>query len=176
MVSPIKKSKRKRPRFIRLIGNHEQRISRALDLSPELEGTIGYKDLRLGDYYDNIVEYAGNSPGSINIDGITYSHYFVAGVSGKPSSGSSTASTSLLKSHRSLTQGHSHLYDFCTKPTLDGHRINSLVGGCFIDHTLDWAGDMNKLWWRGLFIKRNVEDGNYDLEAVSMNRLEVMYA
>lgn len=176
MFSPLKKAKKKLPRMVYLEGNHEERIKRALQIQPELEGTISPKDLRLEDYYDDVVEYNGNTPGTITIHGITFSHYFVSGVSGKPSSSAAPASTALSKSFRSVTQGHSHLFDYATRPTVDGHRINSLIAGCFIDQPLVWAGEMNKLWYRGLFIKRNVEDGNYDLEVISMNQLRKDYA
>ena len=176
LITPLRKAKKKLPRRVFLIGNHEERIDRALEVQPELELTIGYKDLRLEDFYDDIIDYAGTTPGSITIDGITYAHYFVAGISGKPSSGSSPALLGLSKSHKSITQGHSHLFDYGSRPTLTGDRINSLVAGCFIGSDLEWAGQANKMWWHGCFIKRNVEDGNYDLEVVSMERLEKEYS
>lgn len=175
LLYPIRKAKRRLPRRVFFEGNHEQRIKRVLQVQPELENTIGTKDLRLGDYYDEVIEYSGTTPGTYTIDGITYAHYFIAGVSGKPSSGTNPASIGLLKSHRSITQGHSHLFDFSTKPTIDGQRINSLVTGCFVDYELDWAGEMNKLWWRGVFLKRNVSEGQYDLETISMDRLKKEY-
>lgn len=173
--SPVKKMKKKLPRRSFLIGNHEERIDRALQVQPELVNTIGYKDLALEDYYDDIIAYDGNTPGILTVNGVSYSHYFVSGISGRPSSGSNPASLALSKSLQSVTQGHSHVLDFCTKPTLSGGRTNSLVAGCFTDHTLVWAGQANKIWFRGCFIKRNVEAGNYDLEVISMERLKKEY-
>lgn len=169
--TPIKKQKKKMPRRVFLIGNHEERIARALQVQPELIGTIGYKDLRLEDYYDDVIGYHGNTPGVIELNGVHFAHYFVAGVSGKPSTGNSPASLALSKSLRSIVQGHSHVLDYSTKPTLGGGRIHSLVGGCFIDQSLDWAGQANDIWWRGCFVLKNVDEGNYDLETVSMERL-----
>ena len=32
----------------------------------------------------------------------------------------------------------------------------------FFDYNSDWAGDANRLYWRGCVIKRNVENGSYD--------------
>lgn len=172
---PIKKKKKKLPRRTFIVGNHEHRISRALQTQPEFMRTIGLKDLRLEDYYDDIIDYTGGTPGSICIDGVTYSHYFVTGVSGKPSSTINPASSALLKTLRSVTQGHAHVFDFCSKPTIDSQRLNSLVAGCFVDHPLTWAGEVNKIWFRGCFIKRFVENGNYDLEVVSIERLKKEY-
>lgn len=173
--SPIKKQKRKLPRRVFLIGNHEERIRRAIEVQPELKDTIGYKDLKLENYYDDIVDYSGNTPGNISIDGITYSHYFVAGISGRPSSSSNPASLSLSKSLKSVTQGHSHVFDYCSRPTIDGDRLNSLSAGCFLDTDLAWAGQANKIWFRGCFIKKNVVNGNYDLEVISIERLKKEY-
>lgn len=173
---PIKKQKKKMPRRVFTIGNHEERIDRALQVQPELINTIGYKDLDLEKHYDDIIPYHGTTPGIIRIDGVSYAHYFVAGVSGRASSGTSPASLALSKSLKSITQGHSHVLDYNSKPALGGGRIHSLVAGCFSDQPVTWAGQMNEIWWRGCFIKRNVEDGNYDLEIVSMERLKKEYS
>ena len=39
-----------------------------------------------------------------------------------------------------------------------------------------WAGQANNEWWNGVCIKRNISNGNYDLEFVSMERLEKDYS
>src|SRR5574343_467016 len=44
MFAPLKKAKRKLPYSVFFIGNHEHRITRAIDLSPELDGAISLKD------------------------------------------------------------------------------------------------------------------------------------
>ncbi len=173
--SPIKKAKKKLPRRVFLIGNHEERISRALQVQPELKGTIGYKDLGLEDYYDDVIDYNGDTPGTISIGGITYAHYFVAGISGRPIGGSYPAVSLVSRCLRSVTQGHSHVMDYANKPVIGGGRIHGLVAGCFNDKTLDWAGQANNIWFRGCFIKRNVDNGNYDLEVISMDRLRKEY-
>ena len=51
-----RKRKRKLPRRVALRGNHEQRIERAIQISPELDGAIGYNDLQWERWYDTIVE------------------------------------------------------------------------------------------------------------------------
>jgi hypothetical protein len=171
----IRRSKRKLPRRVRLIGNHEHRISRALNLQPELAGTIGLEDLQLSKYYDTIVEYDGSTPGIIDIDGIAYAHYFISGVLGRPVSGEHQAHALLNKNYISSTQGHSHVFDYAHRFTKHGRSIQTLISGCYQDYHTDWAGQGNNLWWRGCFIKHNVDDGRYDLEAVSMNRLKEKY-
>lgn len=172
---PMKKRHMRRPRRVFTLGNHEQRIERAIQVQPELEGSIGYKDLRLEEYYNDVIYYKGSTPGLIEIDGVTYGHYFVTGISGRPTSGSNPSSLALSKSFRSVTQGHAHILDFASRPAIDGSKLYSLVAGCFMEEDLNWAGTMNKLWWRGCFIKRNVSKGQYDLEFISMERLKKAY-
>lgn len=173
--STVKKSKRKLPRRVRLIGNHEQRIERALDLQPELQGTISYDDYEWDRYYSDVVHYHGGTPGSIVVDGVSYAHYFTSGLMGRPVGGEHPAFTLLQKGMQSATQGHSHLFDFCIRTRRDGSKAMGLVGGCFIDYDPEWPGEAGKLWSSGVIIKRGVENGQYDLEWVSMARLQKEY-
>lgn len=175
MWHKVKKQKKKLPRRIFLIGNHEHRISRALDLQPELDGTIGLEDLELDKYYDTVVPYEGQTPGVINVDGINYAHYFVSGVMGQPLSGLHPGASLLGKNFCSCSAGHSHLWDHCVRTDTNGRSINGLVAGCYMDYDADWAGSVNNLWWRGLAIKWGVDNGHYDLEQISMKRMEKVY-
>ena len=172
--SRVRKAKKRLPRRIRLIGNHEQRIDRCLDLHPELTGVVGYESLQLPQYYDDIVRYEGTTPGVIEVDGVSYAHYFPNGLMGRPMGGEHQAYTLLAKRHSSSTQGHSHTLDFCVR-TAANKRLMGLVSGCFQDYESPWAGQINKLWWRGCFVKRNVEDGSYDLEQISLDTLRKEY-
>lgn len=172
--SIVRKAKKRLPRRIRLIGNHEQRIDRCLDLHPELAGVVGYDSLQLEEYYNDIVHYEGSTPGVIEVDGISYSHYFPSGIMGRPLAGEHPAYSLLAKRHSSSTQGHSHIFDFCVRQ-VGTRRLTSLVSGCFQDYDAPWAGQVNKIWWRGCFIKRGVENGSYDLETVSLSSLKREY-
>jgi predicted MPP superfamily phosphohydrolase len=40
--SRVKRRKKKRPLSVFCVGNHEQRIARAVDLQPELDGAVAY--------------------------------------------------------------------------------------------------------------------------------------
>lgn len=171
----VRRQKKKLPMRVALIGNHEERIDRALNLQPELTGTIGYEDLDLEKYYDVVVPYSGQTPGVIEIDGVFYAHYFTSGVMGNSVSGEHQAYTLLAKKFSSCTQGHTHTFDHCMRTSAGGKKIIGLVAGCAMDYKSDWAGEVENLWWRGVFIKRGVEDGHYDLEAVSLSRLAKEY-
>ncbi len=171
----VKKRKKKLPKRVFLEGNHENRIEKALDASPELTGTISFDDLCLEDYYDEVVRYNGGTPGVYNSNGVYYAHYFVSGVMGRPISGEHQAYTLLTKKFASCTQAHTHLFDHSLRTTEGGDRINGLVVGCYQDYDSKWAGEVNKLWWRGVVIKNNVDDGVYDLRTISIDSLRKEY-
>lgn len=173
--APIKKAKKKRPFSVFLEGNHEERLSRVLEQQPELEGTIGFENLDLNRYYDEVIRYRGGTPGVITIDDINYAHYFVTGISGRGISGEHPAYTLLTKQFQSCTMGHMHTYDHAVRVDASGNRIHGLVAGCAHEHEASWAGEINKLWSRGVVIKRDVENGDYDLEWVSLKRLRKEY-
>lgn len=174
MWEPVKKRKKKLPYRVVLEGNHEHRVERALDLSPELEGTIGFRDFDFDSYYDEVIRYNGQTPGQVEFDGVEYAHYFPAGIMGKPISGISPAKAHIDKRHRSTTAAHSHLVDwYSTSP--NGKPLMGAVVGCYQDYDSAWAGNVNKLWWRGVMIKHNLEDGVYDPEFVSIERLNKLY-
>jgi hypothetical protein len=171
----VRSSKRKLPRRIILEGNHEHRIKKAINIQPEIEGAIFFSDLELDRYYDEVVEYNGRSPGVINIDGINYAHFFISGVMGKAIGGAHPAYSILQKGHGSSTAGDLHLLSYDIQTGIGGKRIQGLVAGCYQDYDADWAGEANKLWWQGVVIKRNVENGNYDPEFISINRIKKNY-
>lgn len=175
LFNELRRLHRRRPRRVILIGNHEQRIDRALDATPELVGKMGYGDLQYPAYYDDVVYYDGNLPGSITIDGVTYAHFFMTGISGRPIGGEHPAYSLITKNFVSSTQGHSHLLDFTDRVATSGQRILGCVAGCFFDGHMPWAGEMNRMYWRGVIIKRNVHGGIYDPEFVSIDRLRAVY-
>ena len=171
----VKRSKRKLPRRFAFIGNHEQRISRAIEMQPELEGTISLSDLNLEEYYNEVIQYFGSTPGSRIIDGVQYLHYAVSGELGRPISGEQPAYTVLAKQFHSTTVGHSHRFDVSQRTRADGKKILGLVAGCYCDYTPDWAGNSARNWWSGCIIKRDVHDGQYSLQMVSLDELKNAY-
>lgn len=175
--STVRSSKKRLPKNrVRIIGNHEQRIERAINIQPTLEGVIGYSDLQLDRYYTNVVGYVGGTPGTIELDGILYAHYLTSGVAGRPISGEHLAYTLLTKKFQSCTVGHNHTLDYCIRTNGRGEKIMGLCAGVFNERHMTWAGEMNKMWTRGVAIKRNVYNGVYDLEWVSYDRLRKEFA
>lgn len=172
----VKARKKRLPRSIYCIGNHEDRITRAIELQPELDGAIGLSDLELEEYYDEVVHYSGkDTPGQIVVDGICYAHYVISGVTGRPISSEHHAYSLLAKNFQSTTVGHSHAADYCIRTAADGSKLMGMVVGCYQDYDADWAGERNRLWWRGVVVKRNVERGSYDPQFISIDALRKEY-
>jgi hypothetical protein len=168
LLSIVRRQKQKLPRFVRTLGNHENRIVKAIDRDPVLEGTIGLSDLQSREYKWEEIPFLD----IVNIDGINYSHYFVSGVLGRAVP---NATQLLMKQLDSCTMGHHHTFDYSRRSTAAGKTINALVCGVFQDYQSGYAGQANQIWDKGVVIKRNVEKGNYDIEWVSLERLKKAY-
>jgi hypothetical protein len=173
--SIVRKQKKKLPYFVFLEGNHENRLKKAINLQPELEGTISFDDFQLDRYFDEVIEYDGGTPGVCSIDGVNYAHYFVSGVMGRPISGEHPAYSLLSKQFNSCSAGHIHTADYAVRTNADGRKLHGLLGGCFQDYDSDWAGEANRLWWRGCVSKRGVEKGNYDPQFISLEWMKKEY-
>lgn len=171
LLSVVRRQKRKLPRFVRCLGNHEERILRAIDADPVLKGTVGLEDLQSKEYLWEENKFLH----PVEINGVHYSHYFVTGVSGKPIGGESTAKSVLQKNFKSSTQGHSHLLDWAVRTDANGNKLMGLTVGCYLEENLEWADPTSHLWWKGVVVKRNVENGHYDPQFISMKALQEAY-
>ena len=161
----------KRSRKVMLLGNHEDRIDRIVDETPELDGTISTKDLKFKEFGWEVFAY--QEP--VAIDGVHYCHNYPTGIMGKPISGDNIARSLLLKNKVSSTVGHCHLFDYsmCTIPS--GRKVLGLSAGCYLHHKEDYARNTQRLWWSGLIVKRNVRQGEYDIETVEYNTVKRRY-
>ena len=173
---PVKATKKKLPHRVILEGNHENRIERALDLSPELAGTIGFDDFLFDKYYDEVVRYDGGLPGIYKRDEILFAHFFPTGVSGRPIGGERPAHMLLAKNGISTVAAHSHTLDYATRRTVADKYLNGLVCGCYHEYIPPWAGSLGKFWQAGIPILRNVEDGRFDFQWISIEALKKEYS
>lgn len=173
---PVKRQKKKLPYRVVLEGNHEARIERALDLSPELQGTMGFEDYQYDDYYDEVVRYEGGTPGVIELDKILFAHYLITGVSGRPIGGERAGHMLISKYNQSCIVAHSHILDHASRTSIQGRTLNGLVVGCYQDYINDWAGRIGHMWWSGLTLLDNVENGNFDPAFIRLESLKKMYS
>jgi hypothetical protein len=140
-----------------------------------LDGAISIDDLEESTYYDTVVPYNGNTPGVVEVDGIHYAHFFVSGVMGRAIGGEHPAYSLITKEFTSCTCGHIHIMDFAERTAVNGKKVYGCIAGVYQDYDADWAGECNRLWARGVVVKRNVENGQYDFQWISLDSLVKEY-
>jgi len=179
--APIRHTRKKLPYRVFMEGNHEFRIKKVLEMESQLDAKnskygISFRDLDLNSYYNEVHEYEGSTPAVAQFDGVSYAHFFVSGVMGKPIGGVHHANTLINKMHTSCTCGHSHLLGYAVQSDAQGNKLMGCVTGVGQDYYSNWAGEVNRLWdHTGGIIKREVENGVYDLQVVSMKALREAY-
>lgn len=155
-----------KPRKVMVLGNHDGgRIIRVTDDQPELAGTIGIHDLKYDEFGWEV--YPFQVPALV--DSISYCHYFVSGVAGRPISGENIARTMCMKLHSSSVQGHSHVLDHAERTIISGNKIFGLSCGCFThkDMIEGWNVATHSLWWRGIVVLQDLDGAGY-YDAIKM--------
>lgn len=165
-----------KPKFYAHEGNHEERVRRVCESSPELDGTIGVDDYGWGALGWEFIPYTGASPGVNKVDGVNYAHYFISGILGRPIGGEHPADSILKKQYGTCVAGHQHVRDFSDRRAIGGSRLNSIVVGCLMDQFEHYAGAANDMWWSGIVLLHVYDDGGFDPEFVSLKRMQEMYA
>lgn len=152
-----------KPRMVYLIGNHEYRIVRHIESHANLEGMLSLDDLHTKDW--EVIPFLE----VVKIDGVAYSHYFCNPMTGKPYTG--TMNTMIKNIGYSFTMGHQQRFEYGRKDLTDGAVLNGLVAGSFYMHDEDYKGPQGNRHWRGIAYKHNVRNGDYDVEAISLERV-----
>ena len=167
----LRKNKEKQwnPRLVYTLGNHENRINRAINTDRKLEGLISTDDLAFKEWGWEVHDFL--SP--VIIDGIAYCHYFTTGVMGRPVT-SARAMTS--KKHMSCTMGHNQATEIdMSSVRADGTPIIGLFAGCYALHDEDYLGPQGNPVHRQIWIKHEVKDGMYYPMPVSIKYLGEKY-
>jgi hypothetical protein len=163
-----RKEKQYRPRMVLTLGNHEDRINRAIEGDPKLDGTISIHDLGYEQAGWEVYPYL--SP--VVIDGVVYCHFFTSGVMGRPVA---SAAALLTKRHMSAVMGHVQGRQIAYANRADGRQITGLFCGCCYLHDEDYLGAQGNNYWRGIWMLHEVEDGQYDEMPVSLRYLRKRY-
>jgi predicted phosphodiesterase len=172
-MGPPKRNKWK-PRLVRCLGNHENRINAATEKDSKLTGVIGTDDLLSREF--GWEEHRFLHP--VTIDGITYTHYPDKGGRG-PGAATKHLAANALTGHRSIVWGHTHRFDYFEEPRGEG-KIMAINCGAFFDEFEDMRDQyaQNDVWrWKlGVLVLWNVREGVGDLDWWSMDRIKGRYA
>lgn len=154
-----------RPDCHATLGNHEERIARAVNSDAALFGTLGYHDLAVSQ--DEMWNLHGFLE-PVLLDGVTYSHYFYNINTGRPLGGA--VSNRLKTVGMSFTQGHQQVMDYANRPVGRTRHHGLVAGSCYL-HDEEYRGPQANAEWRGIVVKHEVENGDYDVMFVSLNFL-----
>lgn len=157
-----------KPRMVLTLGNHENRINRAVENDPKLDGMLSVDDLGYKDFGWEVKPFLE----VVMIDGIAFSHYFPTGVAGRPST---TANAQLNKQHNSCIAGHQQGLQIATGKRADGSLLTSIIAGSFYLHDEEFMGAQGNKHWRGALMLHNCQDGQFDLNLLPMTYLERKY-
>jgi hypothetical protein len=162
----VNKKKQWKPRMVFTIGNHEQRIERAIEDNAMLEDTIGYHDLNLDDW--EVADFLQ----PVIIEGVAFSHYFTTGVMGRPVT---SARAMLTKKMMSCVMGHVQDRDIAYGKRADNARLTGLFAGMYTQHDEAYLGNQGNGSWKGIWMLNEVDNGSFDELPVSLNYLRGKY-
>jgi hypothetical protein len=179
LVTPIAKAsgrsiknKKRRwiPRMELTLGNHEERIMRYANSSPELQGKVSYNDLGYEYFGWNVHDYLK----PVEVDGIMYCHFIPNPMTGKPYGGS--AGNILQKVGHSFVVGHKQGVEVATRNLpLTGQAQWGIIAGSCYEHDESYKGYTGNHHFRGILVLNEVENGAFDPMFVSLNYLERNY-
>lgn len=147
-----------------LLGNHEERILRAVNDDAKLDGTIGLDDLNYAEHGWTVHPFLE----PVEIDGVWYAHYWANPMSGRPFGGNAT--TRLKTIGHSFTMGHQQTLDYALRFVAGRSQHGLVAGACYL-HDEDYKGPQGNAHWRGIIVKHQVEHGSYDPMFVSLEYL-----
>ncbi len=160
------KEKLYKPEMHLTIGNHEHRITRAVQDDPKMDGFMSINDLDYEKFGWTVHPFLE----IVEIDGVHYSHYFANPLSGRPYGGENIG-IRLKNIGFSFVMGHQQIYMLGVKSLNNGKRIRGLVQGACYLHDEFYRGLQSNNEWRGIFIFHEVSDGDYCLMEVSLDYL-----
>jgi hypothetical protein len=156
-----------KPRMVMTLGNHENRINRAVNNSPTLEGLISTKDL---EYEKDWELHEFLHP--VFINGVGFNHYWPVGAMGRPAG---TASAIISKLHMSCIAGHQQGKQVAYGKRADGTAICAIIAGSYYLHDESYMDKLSNRHWRGLVVLNEVKDGNFDEMFLSIDYLGRKY-
>lgn len=151
------------------LGNHEDRINRAVESDAQVEGLLSTDDLNYSALGWQVHEYLDPT----FIDGVAYAHFFSNPMSGRPLGG--VASTRLKNVGYSFTMGHQQVLDYAVRwvrsDVGEPRSQHALIAGACYLHDEAYKGFQGNDHWRGIIVKFNVHDGSYDPWFISLDYL-----
>lgn len=160
------------PRKIITLGNHEDRVSRAVNDDPKTFGTLTVDDLHFKKHGWEVVPFLK----PIEVDGILYCHYFCYGPNGRvvgSKFGMPSAKSQVQRLMQSATSGHKQGLDISIVHT-PTKTYRGAIAGSFYQWEPGYLTPQAR-YWSGLLLKQDVRQGEYSLMEVDMAYLKRRY-
>jgi hypothetical protein len=156
------------PELYLTLGNHENRISRAIESDRKLDGLISISDLGYELHGFKVFPFLE----VIVVDGVAYSHYFTSGIMGRPIC---SAAALLSKLHMSCFAFHQQGRLISYGKTADGRSLTAILSGSCYEHSEEYLGLQGNNHWRGCYMLNQVVDGEFDEMPLSLTYLKQKY-
>ncbi len=143
----VKRTRHKqyKPEMHFCLGNHEERIERATQSTSELQGILGYHDLKLESFGWKVHPFLKVTV----VDNINYVHYIQSDNSPRAIG---SAKAIAQKMTRSTIVGHQQSLDYHYLPSrVDGDpAIQAIIAGAAYTHSEDYRGNQGQNHFRGI--------------------------
>ena len=166
-VQKDSKHKVYKPRMVLTLGNHENRINRAINNNPQLEGLLSVKDL---EYEKDWEVHDFLHP--VFINGVGFNHYWPVGAMCRPAA---SPAAIISKLHMSCVGGHQQGKQVAYGKRADGQSICAIIAGSYYQHNEDYMDLLSNKHWRGLVVLNEVDDGHFDEMFLSIEYLKGKY-
>ena len=152
-------------------GNHEDRLTRYVNYVPELDGVMSIrKDLKIDERGYTWVPYRDYW----EIGGVHFTHIPFGKM--REISGKDICSKAELVTTTSVVFGHTHeLHTSCVHKHGMKHLQQILNVGCFFEKDAAYSEGKMTNYWRGICELDIYSYGRFDLNTVSMGRLQRLY-
>jgi hypothetical protein len=147
-----------------LLGNHEDRITRATEDNAQLDGLLSLDSLDYARHGWTVHPYLKPT----FLDGVGYAHYWSNPMTGRPYGGS--VQLRLKTIGHSFTMGHQQTLDYALRYVAGKSQHGLVAGACYL-HDEDYKGWQGNAHWRGIVVKHQVDGGSYDPSFISLDFL-----
>ncbi len=177
LLSPLRNLQKKqvknkervyRPRMELLLGNHCNRIDRAINNNPMLDGLISTKDLEFEKDWE---VHPFLHP--IFINGVGFNHFWPTGAMCRAAA---SPQAIINKLHMSCIAGHQQGKQVAYGKRADGKPICSIIAGSYYLHDESYMDQLSNRHWRGLVVLNEVLDGHFDEMFLSIEYLQKKYS
>lgn len=160
------------PKYVYIMGNHENRLPRYLDYDPTMVGLADVEhDLDLAGRKWKVVDYKDD----IKLSGISFTHIPINGI-GRPIGNPHVAQKALALYANSVVFGHTHTLDHAAEHRKGAPHLNQALGvGCFFEHVDEYAKGSKTDYWRGLVMLDAYHNNRFDIATISMSNLLKRY-